>query len=111
MSSAMFSNAVPLPQVAYAAASITASYTNAGHFTSPLIEMAIISTLDQPVQVSFDGVNDHIAIPAGSSTPVYFPLHFKANRAVLPKPTIFVKRIGTPTTGSLYVTGFSATIP
>lgn len=110
MTTPLFSNAIPQTQIAYAAASITASYTNAGHFTKPAIEMVFISTLDQPVQVSFDGTNDHIAIPAGSSVPVYFPLHFKANRSILPPATIFVKRIGTPTTGNLYVTAFTAAL-
>lgn len=109
--SALVSNAIPLTQIAYAAASITSSYTVAGTFSSPLVDLTIISTLDQPVQVSFDGSHDHIAVPAGSTVPVFMPISFKAFNTVMPKPTISVKEIGNPTTGSIYFCGFSATFP
>jgi len=111
MGSLWVTNAVPLTQIAYAAASITASYTVAGSFTSPVVQMLIVSTLDAAVQVSFDGVNDHVAVPAGSAVPVFMNFDFKANRAVLPDPVIAVKEIGNPTTGSLYVCAFSAQTP
>jgi hypothetical protein len=111
MTSLFNSLAEPLTQVAYAAASITASYTNAGNFSSPVEFMIIVSTLDQPVQISFDGTHDHIPVPAGSTTPVFIPVNFKQNRLTFPTPTIFVKRIGTPTTGNLYVSAFTASIP
>lgn len=111
MGSILVTNAIPLTQIAYAAASITSSYTVAGTFTSPVVMMMVMSTLDQPVQISFDGVHDHLAVPAGSTVPVFIRLDFKDNRTVLPNPIIAVKEIGNPTTGSLYVCAFSATIP
>jgi hypothetical protein len=110
MSSTLISKAIPLTQIAVAAATFTASYVNAGSFTSPAIMLLFVSTLDAAVQVSFDGTNDHIAIPAGSTTPVYLPINFKSNNSFLPPSTIFVKEIGNPTTGSLYVCAFSAAI-
>lgn len=108
MPSLLASKAIPLTQIAYAAASITSSYTIAGTFSSGVEVMYIISTLDQPVQISFDGVNDHIAVPAGNTVPVYMPLNFKDNKMVLPNPIIAVKEIGDPMTGSLYVCAFTA---
>lgn len=105
------STAIPLTQIAYAFGSITASYTVAGSFTKAVDFLVFISTLDAAVQVSFDGVNDHIAIPAGSTTPVYFPIPFKANGMNMGPTVIAVKRIGTPGAGSLYACAFSAVIP
>lgn len=103
----LINHASPLIQITYAAASITASYTLAGTFTNSVVLMIFISTLDQPVQVSFDGTNDHIAIPAGSTTPVYMPINFKNNKIVFQRPSIYVKQIGVATTGSLYVSAFT----
>lgn len=105
-STILISGVNPLIQIAYAAASITATYTLAGTFTNGVQMMTIISTLDQAVQVSFDGVNDHIAVPAGSTVPVCIPLNFKENYMTFQRPSIFVKEIGNPTAGSLYVTAF-----
>lgn len=111
MSSAQFSNATPLTQLAYAAASFTSSYTLIGKFTSPIVFGFIVSTLDTAVQLSLDGTNDHIAVPAGSTVPVCIPLNFKDNHAILAQNSFYGKEIGNPTTGSLYICGFSATIP
>lgn len=111
MASIQASKAIPVAQVAYAASSITSTYTVAGTFTKPLVWAMIMSTLDQPVQISFDGVADHIAVPAGSTVPVFIPIDFKAFLTVLPNPIIAVKEIGNPTTGSLYICGFSADMP
>ncbi len=96
-----------LPQISYAAASITASYTGAGSFASGIACISIVSTLDAAVQISFDGVNDHVAVPAGSAEPVYITFNFAANRSAFNPTGVFVKRIGTPTTGSLYVSAFT----
>lgn len=111
MGSLNASNSLPQPQVTIAAASIAAGYTVAGRFTAPIVQMYIISTLDQAVQISFDGVNDHIPVPAGSTVPVFLEIDFKGNLTVFPNPVVSVKRIGTPTVGSLYVSGFSAQTP
>lgn len=111
MSSYWITRAAPVAQVAYAAASITATYSLAGSFSVPVIFGFIISTLDAPVQVSFDGTTDHIAIPPGDTTPAVIPLNFKDNMSILPPSSIFVKEIGNPTTGSLYVCAFTSQIP
>ena len=111
MGSLWVTNAVPLTQIAYAAASITATYSVAGQFTSGVTMMMVMSTLDAAVQISFDGVNDHLAVPAGSAVPVFIRLDFKDNHSVLPNPIIAVKEIGNPGTGSLYVCAFSAQTP
>ena len=108
MPSLLTSPAIPETQLSVAAASITASYTVVGSFTAPIVMGWIISTLDQAVQLSLDGVHDHIAVPIGNTTPAVIPLDLKTNRLVLGNPSFSVKRIGTPTTGSLYICGFSA---
>lgn len=111
MSSPLVSRAIPLTQITVAAASITNTYSSVGSFSSPVELMIIISTLDQPVQLSFDGTNDHIAVPAGSTVPVFMELNFKTNRMVMPGSPVMVKEIGNPTTGSIYVSAFSAVVP
>lgn len=111
MGSLLVTNAIPLVQVAVAAGDITTEYTVGGTFTSAVVMMMIVSTLDAEVQISFDGTNDHIVVPAGNTVPVFMPFNFKDNRTVLPNPIIAVKQIGEPTTGSLYVSAFSAYIP
>jgi hypothetical protein len=111
MTSPLISTAVPQTQISYAFGSITASYTLAGSFPKTVVFLVFISTLDAAVQVSFDGTNDHIAIPAGSTTPVYFPINFKTNNMTMAPCNIFVKRIGTPGAGNLFVSAFSSAIP
>ncbi len=111
MASLQASNAIWLTQLTVAAASITSSYTAVGQFTGPLVDGYVISTLDQPVQLSFDGIHDHLAVPAGSTVPVFMPLNFKANLTALPASGISVKEIGNPTTGSLYICGYTAQVP
>lgn len=98
--------ATPLAQIAYAAASITNTYTLAGSFTAGVDMMYIISTLDTAVQISFNGTTDHIAVPPGSTVPAIIPIEFRTNQMSFSKPNIFVKEIGNPTTGSLYVCAF-----
>mgnify|MGYP001616345726 CR=1 FL=1 len=51
------------------------------------------------------------SLPAGNTAPSVTPLDFKSNLMVLPQVSIFAKRIGTPSTGSLFISGFSAIIP
>lgn len=111
MASIQASNAVPQPQLTIAAASIVAGYTLVGTFTTPLELARIVSTMDAAVMVSYDGVNDHQAVPIGNTTPSLIPLDFKSNLMLLPIVSVYAKRIGTPTVGALYISGFSATIP
>lgn len=111
MSSTFISNAIPLPQIAVAFGSISASYSNVGQFTSPVTVMKFVSTLNAAVTLSFDGISDHITIPAGDANTVIYELNFKTNRMHLPDPSILVKQVTAPSSGSLYINAFSAYIP
>lgn len=93
--------AKPLAQRSAAAASITASYTRVGTlFGEAVILLIIVSTLDQTVQISLDGVTDFIPVVAGST----IVLDLKSNFCALGGyRAVYVKEIGNPTTGSLYV--------
>lgn len=104
-----FLPANPLAQRTVAAAAITNTYALIGAiFGQNIVQLAIISTLDQAVQISFDGVTDHVAVPAGNTVPVYFTFDFKSNGIVLSSNLgIYVKEIGNPATGNLYVSIFS----
>ena len=111
MSSTWISNAVPLPQLAVVYSGISASYSNIGQFTAPVEIMIFVSTLDAAVTISFDGINDHITIPAGSTNTVIYELNLKANRMHLPNPSCLVKQVTALSSGNLYINAFSATIP
>ncbi len=92
------------PSLSVAAASVTGSYTaigsELGHNACILI---ITSTLNQPVWVSFDGVNDNI-ITLGTAFQNAKVIDLKANGLILPGSTIiYVKAVSTlPASGSLY---------
>lgn len=96
--------AVPLAQLSAAAAAITASYTQVGsNFGRGVSFLILVSTLDAAVQLSFDGVTDHIALNAGAT--IY--INLLAGEMLLPGHFgIYVKEIGNPTSGSLYVNAF-----
>lgn len=97
--------AVPLTQRTAAAAAITNSYTLVGTiFSKPVIELTIVSTLDQAVQLSLDGTNDWCPIPAGATMIV----DLKSNGLCLEGwRGVYVKEIGNPASGTLYITGFT----
>ena len=111
MSSPAVSRAIPVTQLALGEASMGAAYVLVGTFLVPLEIVIITSTLDAAVQVSFDGVHDHIPMGIGSTVPSQVTLNFKANRTNFAPVSVFVKNIGTPSAGSLFVSGFSALIP
>lgn len=96
--------AVPLDQRSAAAAAITATYTQVGsNFGRGISFLILVSTLDAAVQLSFDGVADNIALNAGAT--IY--INLLAGDMLLPGHFgIYVKEIGNPTTGSLYVNAF-----
>lgn len=87
-----------------AAADITASYTDV--ITSLPAEprqITIVSTLDQPVVLSFDGgVTDHLVVPASMTYTININFnsgdYFRNAGSALQ-----VKEVGNPTTGNLYV--------
>lgn len=95
----------PLAIRSIAAASITNAYQLVGAlFGQGIVWLEITSTLDQAVMVSLDGSTDFIAVPAGNTVPVFIPINLKANGAVIPgQYGIYVKEIGNPAAGSLYV--------
>lgn len=96
--------AVPLAQRSAAAAAITTSYTQVGtNFGRGVVFLILVSTLDQAVQLSFDGITDHIAL--NPSQTIYIDL--KSAQIVLPGHFgIWVKEIGNPGSGNLYVNAF-----
>ena len=97
--------AVPLVQRTIAAASISSSYAVVGSiFSKPVLCLIVVSTLDQAVQVSLDGTNDFIPVPAGAT----LIIDSRMNNVVLAGwRGVYVKEIGNPTTGSLYVSGLT----
>lgn len=105
-----FQRAVPLTQRTAAFGAITSSYTLVGTvFSASPVFLYIMSTLDQAVQISWDGVTDAIAIPIGSVTPVYIAIDLKANGIAMSGGLgVYVKEIGNPGAGSLFVGGFTA---
>lgn len=98
-------NALPIAQKTVAAAGISGTYAIVGSgFTLPMLMIVIVSTLDQDVQFSWDGVVDAFPVRAGAA----IVLDFKSDNIPLPAQYApYVKEIGNPTTGSLYVGGFS----
>lgn len=97
--------AVPLVQRSIAAASIGASYSLVGSiFNSPVIMIIITGDLDQAVQLSLDGTNDWLPFFPGDR----LVLDEKSNGLVLAAwRGLYVKEIGNPATGNLYVSGFT----
>jgi hypothetical protein len=92
-----------------AGTSVVAGYTAVGtEFLEPSRILILQNLSDEAVMFSFDGVNDHIAVPGPGS----FVLDITSNKGVAGAlfvaqgTIIYVKRIGTPTTGSIYVSTF-----
>jgi hypothetical protein len=99
--------AVPIPQIVYAFGSVTSSYTAiATRLGYAYAQMILVSTFDQPVQFSFDGINDWMPILAG--VPIYMDM--KSDKLVIPAEYgAYVKTLGTgPASGNLYICGFTA---
>lgn len=96
-----FREAKPLAQRAIAAASIGASYAIVGSaFGEGVVTLILVSTLDATVQLSFDGSTDFMPMVAGATAVI----DIKANQIALGGwRGVYVKEIGNPTTGSLYV--------
>lgn len=96
-----FREAKPLAQRAIAAAAIGASYSLVSSvFGEGVVTIIIVSTLDENVQLSLDGTTDFMPMVAGAT----FVLDIKANQIALGGwRGVYVKEIGNPTTGSLYV--------
>lgn len=110
MSSALLAIRVGVELKTLAAGSVAAGYTAVGTPLSNSGRFVVIQNLtDQDVMFSIDGTNDAIPVKAGS----FIPLPFAANRSekastfeVSQGTQFYVKRIGTPTTGSVYISSF-----
>jgi hypothetical protein len=107
MGSLWVSSAVPKTQLKIANGSIGASYTFVGIFNSSMEMINVISTLDGAIQISFDGTNDHLVVPKGSSAPCIIPMNFKTNHLVYPNLPVYAKTIDSLSSGNLYICGFS----
>lgn len=105
MPSLLPSTAIPLGVISRDAGDITANYTEIGSYDSWTDYAYIISDLDELVNVSFDGDMNHLLVPAGA----VIELNLKANNLTLSTRSFWVKRAFTPTTGTIYVCGFSGT--
>jgi hypothetical protein len=92
------------PQSTLAAASILVGYTLIGKLTHPSRMVMISNLTDADLQFSIDGTNDHFPIAKRSSQ----VFDISTNQALglgLQLPLnfpLYVKQIGTPTTGSVY---------
>lgn len=108
MPSILPSNAIPVTQISLAGTSVTANYGLIGTFSTWLEILNIVNTTDAVILISFDGTNDHITMPVGNTTPAIMPFNLKANSMTLPKPSIFAKTAGSPSTGTVSANGFSS---
>jgi len=87
--------------------SIVAGYTKIGaSYAHPISKIFIVNSTDVALYFSLDAVLDQIVLPAGGfimlditidpTTPDYIPVG----------DSIYVKRLGVPTSGSVYVSAF-----
>lgn len=97
------------PLRSLAAASVVGTYVAIGTaFEHPSRILLVQNLTDQTVAFSFDGIDDHFVLPANG----FLLTDFTANKthqmgAFLAQGTIiYVKEVGNPTTGSVYVSTF-----
>ena len=90
-----------------AAASIVAGYTAIGDSLDyPAIQVTMQNLTDAILLFSIDGLTNHHVLPANGYFVTDITANQQATRAVrIPAGTMFyVKRLGVPTTGSVYIT-------
>jgi len=92
--------------------SIGAAYMGVGTaFDNPVRILFIQNLTDAGLTFSFDGVNDHFVLPDNG----FLLLDVSANKTnergffVAEGQRIYVKELGTPTTGSVYLSAFYGT--
>ena len=92
-----------------AAASIVAGYMGIGTaIDNPARIFYLQNLTDATLMFSFDGINDHFPLPANG----FILLDVATNRTVSEQfyvsqgQRIYVKELGVPTTGSVYLTVF-----
>lgn len=100
---------VPETIRALAFGSVAAGYTAIGSALANPCRLLILNNLtDKDLMFSFDGIHDHVAIAGPGS----FVLDVSSNKGVsgdlfIAQGTIiYVKRIGTPGAGAVYVSSF-----
>lgn len=99
-------------QQSLAAASVGASFTAIGSpLLKPMRMLLVQNYTDALLQFSFDGVVDHFVLPSMGQ----FILDVTANQInnasgffIGSGTQMYVEQIGTPTTGSVYVSSFYA---
>jgi len=84
---------------------ITSSYQLIGAvFAAPLVQLIIVSTLNDVVQFSWDGITPAFPITAGAT----IILDVKSDGIIVnANDGCYVKTLGTPSSGSLYFGGFT----
>lgn len=100
---------LPETQKSLAFGSIGAVYSGIGTALTQKIRIFFLQNLtDATLQFSFDGINDHFPLPPNG----YILLDITANKTreqgffVGEGQRIYVKEIGTPTSGSVYLSTF-----
>ena len=100
---------LPEPIRSLAAASIGAGYMGIGTaFTNPSRILKVDNLTDVTLMFSMDGVNDHFVLPSNG----FLLIDITANNTVsvgcfiASGTRIYVKEVGVPTTGSVYVSTF-----
>lgn len=104
------SSAIPQPALSIAFGSVTDVYQSIGQFKAPIQYMIIISNMSAECDVSFDGVNLHVPVPTGTDNLMVIYLPFRSNLMSLPDPYVYVKSSNSPSSGTLWVCGFSSTV-
>lgn len=109
MGSALSVRMLPLPLRTLAFGSITASYVAIGNaFEFPVRIIYLQNLTDVTLKFSFDGVTDHLVLPTNG----FILLDVTANKnmpqgfSIAQGTKIYVTRIGTPSTGSVYLSAF-----
>ncbi len=96
------------------AAGVIAGYTAIGTaLANPSRVLMLQNLTDASVMFSWDGINDHIALPAGGQLVLDITTNSSTSGSFnAASGTIFyAKRIGVPTTGSVYVSTFYGAFP
>lgn len=101
--------AQPIRSLAFG--SIVAGYTEVGTpLTSQIRILHVTNLTDATLMFSFTGNNDHLILPSSG----FLLLDITANEIsdsgffIAENTQMFVKRVGTPTTGAVYISAFFA---
>lgn len=91
-------------------ASITSSYMGIGtSFVYPCRILLIQNLTDDTLMFSFDGINDHFPLPGAGFILIDIESNKTSTGGALNLPAgtrIYVKTVGSPTQGSVYVSTF-----